>query len=138
MAELDDWEDNDWETAGEADFALPEVSGAGGSSSTVPGGTDAAPREDGGDDDDWLERQKPDPAVAPVTASTTKERHVDEDDRPPLILVDFTVLSEGAIHNKFDAHGVNDVEAKSALSKKASEASSVLQLSLWLLISSMQ
>lgn len=40
-----------------------------------------------------------------------------ERDSRPMILVDLTVLSDGAIHSKFDKFAVNDVEAKSALQK---------------------
>ena len=36
----------------------------------------------------------------------------------PVILVDFTVLSDGAIHNKNDKAGVNDPDAKRAMLKK--------------------
>ena len=36
----------------------------------------------------------------------------------PMILVDFTVLSDGAIHNKNDRFSVNDVVGKSKLQKE--------------------
>ena len=41
-----------------------------------------------------------------------------ERDSKPMILVDFTVLSDGAIHNKHDKNAVNDVDAKSKLQKE--------------------
>ena len=47
------------------------------------------------------------PAPAPVVV-----------DAKPLILVNFTKLSNGAIHNRFDPNACNDPEAKSALAKQ--------------------
>ena len=37
---------------------------------------------------------------------------------PNVIVVDFTQLSDGKIHNKFDKNAVNDVDAKRALQKQ--------------------
>ena len=45
----------------------------------------------------------------------------DADDRP-LILVDFTALSDGRIHNRFDKHSVNDPDAKRELANKIGAA----------------
>ena len=42
----------------------------------------------------------------------------EERDSKPMILVDFTVLSDGAIHNKHDKNAVNDVDAKSKMQKE--------------------
>ena len=100
MAELESWEDaddeDDW-----AVTALPADDGA-----PAP---PAAPVADGGDDE-WLTKAKaPAPAPAPKKPPA--------DDRP-LILVNFTALSDGAIHNRNDPHACNDPEAKSALAKK--------------------
>jgi hypothetical protein len=100
MAELESWEDaddeDDW-----AVTALPADDGA-----PAPA---AAPVADGGDDE-WLTKAKaPAPAPAPKKPAA--------DDRP-LILVNFTALSDGAIHNRNDPHACNDPEAKSALAKK--------------------
>ena len=100
MAELESWEDaddeDDW-----AVTALPADHGA-----PAPA---AAPVADGGDDE-WLTKAKaPAPAPAPKKPPA--------DDRP-LILVNFTALSDGAIHNRNDPHACNDPEAKSALAKK--------------------
>ena len=53
--------------------------------------------------------EAPAPAPAPVVV-----------DDKPLILVNFTKLSNGAIHNKFDPNACNDPEAKSALARKIS------------------
>ena len=99
MAELESWEDaddeDDW-----AVMALPADDGA-----PAP---PAAPVADGGDDE-WLTKAKaPAPAPAPKKPPA--------DDRP-LILVNFTALSDGAIHNRNDPHACNDPEAKSALAK---------------------
>ena len=52
------------------------------------------------------------PAPAPAPASVVNDK--------PLILVNFTKLSNGAIHNKFDPNACNDPEAKSALAKQIS------------------
>ena len=35
-----------------------------------------------------------------------------------MLLVDFTAISNGSIHNKFDKNSVNDPDAKRALLKK--------------------
>ena len=64
--------------------------------------------DDGGD---WTSAvAAPAPAPAPATAVDDK----------PLILVNFTALSGGKIHNKFDPNACNDPEAKSALAKQIS------------------
>ena len=61
------------------------------------------------EDDEFLEARKPlPPAPAPAP--------VIEDTRPPMMLVDMTALSDNKIHNRFDKHGVNDIDAKQALS----------------------
>ena len=52
------------------------------------------------------------PAPAPAPASVVDDK--------PLILINFTKLSNGAIHNKFDPNACNDPEAKSALAKQIS------------------
>ena len=76
---------------------------------------DAAPApapapDDGGD---WTSAvAAPAPAPAPAPASVVDDK--------PLILVNFTVLSGGKIHNKFDPNACNDPEAKSALAKQIS------------------
>ena len=102
MAELESWEDaddeDDW-----AVTALPADDGA-----PAP---PAAPVADGGDDE-WLTKAK-----APAPAPAPAPKKAPADDRP-LILVNFTALSDGAIHNRNDPHACNDPEAKSALAKK--------------------
>ena len=50
------------------------------------------------------------PAPAPAPAPVVDDK--------PLILVNFTKLSNGAIHNRFDPNACNDPEAKSALAKQ--------------------
>ena len=70
--------------------------------------TPAAPPTDDGAE--WTSAvAAPAPAPAPVVV-----------DDKPLILVNFTKLSNGAIHNKFDPNACNDPEAKSALAKQVS------------------
>ena len=73
---------------------------------------DAAPAPAPAPDDgaDWTSAvAAPAPAPAPVVV-----------DDKPLILVNFTKLSNGKIHNKFDPNACNDPEAKSALAKQVS------------------
>ena len=65
----------------------------------------APPTDDGAE---WTSAvAAPAPAPAPVVV-----------DDKPLILVNFTALSGGKIHNKFDPNACNDPEAKSALAKQ--------------------
>ena len=86
------------------------------------------------DDDAWevnelpADTAAPAPAPAPddgaewtsaVAAPAPAPAPVVVDDKP-LILVNFTKLSNGAIHNKFDPNACNDPEAKSALAKQVS------------------
>ena len=67
----------------------------------------APPTDDGAD---WTSAvAAPAPVPAPVVV-----------DDKPLILVNFTKLSNGAIHNRFDPNACNDPEAKSALAKQIS------------------
>ena len=67
----------------------------------------APPTDDGAE---WTSAvAAPAPAPAPVVI-----------DDKPLILVNFTKLSNGKIHNKFDPNACNDPEAKSALAKQVS------------------
>ena len=54
------------------------------------------------------------PAAAPAPAPVVV-------DDKPLILVNFTKLSYGKIHNRFDPNACNDPEAKSALAKEIAE-----------------
>ena len=75
---------------------------------------DAAPAPAPAPDDgaEWtsaVAAPAPAPAPAPVVV-----------DDKPLILVNFTKLSNGKIHNKFDPNACNDPEAKSALAKQVS------------------
>ena len=86
--------------------------------------------EDAADDDDaWAVNELPADTAAPapptddgaewtsaVAAPAPAPTPVVVDDKP-LILVNFTKLSNGAIHNKFDPNACNDPEAKSALAK---------------------
>ncbi|CAM9128378.1 unnamed protein product, partial [Phaeothamnion confervicola] len=41
-----------------------------------------------------------------------------EDDRSPIIIVDFTALTSGRIHNRFDKFSCNDPELKSGEAKQ--------------------
>ena len=89
--------------------------------------------EDAADDDDaWEVNELPTDTAAPapptddgaewtsaVAAPAPAPAPVVVDDKP-LILVNFTKLSNGAIHNRFDPNACNDPEAKSALAKQIS------------------
>ena len=89
--------------------------------------------EDAADDDDaWEVNELPADTAAPapptddgaewtsaVAAPAPAPAPVVVDDKP-LILVNFTKLSNGAIHNRFDPNACNDPEAKSALAKQIS------------------
>ena len=69
----------------------------------------APPTDDGAEWTSAVAAPAPAPAPAPVVV-----------DDKPLILVNFTKLSNGAIHNRFDPNACNDPEAKSALAKQIS------------------
>ena len=88
--------------------------------------------EDAADDDDaWEVNELPADTAAPaapptddgadwtsaVAAPAPAPATVVVDDKP-LILVNFTKLSNGKIHNRFDPNACNDPEAKSALAKQ--------------------
>jgi hypothetical protein len=104
-----------WEDADDGDFVVPD---------------DAAPVEESkavaADEEEWCSTAAvPEPPRAPRIIEITDTR--------PLILVNFTALSDGKIHNRDDAcvfrapygrgdarcrHACNDAVAKSQLSKK--------------------
>ena len=91
---MSSWEDAAWEVNElPADTAAPA----------------APPTDDGAD---WTSAVAT-PAPAPAPASVADDK--------PLILVNFTKLSNGKIHNKFDPNACNDPEAKSALARKIGE-----------------
>ena len=87
--------------------------------------------EDAADDEAWEVNELPADTAAPappptddgaewtsaVAAPAPAPAPVVVDDKP-LILVNFTKLSNGKIHNKFDPNACNDPEAKSALAKQ--------------------
>eukprot|EP00628_Pelagophyceae_sp_CCMP2097_P032837 CAMPEP_0184207296 /NCGR_PEP_ID=MMETSP0976-20121227/11025_1 /TAXON_ID=483370 /ORGANISM="non described non described, Strain CCMP2097" /LENGTH=140 /DNA_ID=CAMNT_0026511933 /DNA_START=33 /DNA_END=452 /DNA_ORIENTATION=- len=89
-----------WEDAEDGDFVVPDVS---------------APAEEStasaADDSEWC------PTAAEPEAPRAP-RIIEITDTRPLILVNFTALSDGKIHNRDDAHACNDAVAKSQLSKK--------------------
>jgi hypothetical protein len=60
-------------------------------------------------EEDWLSDQKKD---IPPTAPAAKAAAADDSNAKPMILVDFSVLSAGAVHNKHDKNGVNDIDLK--------------------------
>ena len=107
MAALESWEDgdddDDWEVKDLVDDGAAVA---------------AAPVAAAGDDgEEWMTKAAPAPAPAPAVVSAA----ADIEDRP-LILVNFTALSKGRIHNRHDPHACNDPEAKSALAKDVAAA----------------
>ena len=90
------------------EFEIPELDASAEADNTTPTSA-AAPSvtAESRTDDDWLEtRAPPAPAPAPVAAAAssssaaTAAARAAEDNREPLLLVDMTEMSEGAIHNK--------------------------------------
>jgi hypothetical protein len=55
---------------------------------------------------------------AAAAAAPEPELEPDEPKPTVVLLVDFTALSDGAIHNRFDKNAVNDPDAKRAMLKK--------------------
>ena len=106
MAAMESWEDAD----DEDDWAV------------TPLGEDAAPAAPAAvtaaadDDEAWCTATAPAPApaAAPAAAAAVDDR--------PLILVNFTALSGGKIHNRHDPHACNDPAAKSALARDVAAA----------------
>ena len=65
---------------------------------------------DDGDDKDWFSDIKP--VIRHQAQDTSKkEEESSSEEGHPMILVNLTFLSDGAIHSKFDANSVNDPEA---------------------------
>jgi hypothetical protein len=56
-----------------------------------------------------------------ATATVTKSRLKNVLDQPPLLLIDFTTLSSGAVHNRYDVNGVNDPDQKKEMTKMCTE-----------------
>mmetsp|Transcript_2492 Transcript_2492/g.7299 ORF Transcript_2492/g.7299 Transcript_2492/m.7299 type:complete len:153 (-) Transcript_2492:32-490(-) len=66
------------------------------------------------DDEAWTSSSVPAPPPAPAPAPAPAKKAVDK----PLLLVNFTALSGGAIHNKHDPHACNDPDKKRELSRQ--------------------
>mmetsp|Transcript_37648 Transcript_37648/g.67468 ORF Transcript_37648/g.67468 Transcript_37648/m.67468 type:complete len:167 (-) Transcript_37648:1452-1952(-) len=104
-----------WEDLDEQEVRLPGVESAAKTERIVP-------QADGVDDGEegWEVRRPPLSSVsktyssgktsAPASTAAGKEK-LSADDRP-LLLVDLTVLSGGALHNKFDKASCNDADLK--------------------------
>jgi hypothetical protein len=77
------------------------------------------------DDSYWQqEAQEKKPQVkSSLPEPSSVEENVEKEDGggEPMILVDMTALSEGAIHSKFDRNSVNDSVAASSLRRKIEE-----------------
>ena len=102
MAGMESWEDADEED----DWAVTDLG-----EDTAAAAAPAAAAAD--DDEEWCTTAKPVAAPAPAPAKPAAPK-----DERPLILVNFTALSDGKIHNRADPHACNDPEAKSALAKR--------------------
>jgi hypothetical protein len=89
-----DWEDDDF------DVNVP----------TDKEGVEGAVVESTPEDSAWLQALTDTSAAA--TTRTKLKTTPKEDKRRPLLLIDFTRLSSGAVHNKFDINGVNDPDKK--------------------------
>mmetsp|Transcript_10885 Transcript_10885/g.30830 ORF Transcript_10885/g.30830 Transcript_10885/m.30830 type:complete len:166 (+) Transcript_10885:89-586(+) len=90
----------------------------------------AQQRDDNAEEDSW------EPAAAPqarekthaasvssgVMPSTSQKSSTASGDDRPLLLVDLTVLSEGALHNKFDKSSCNDPDLKREWTRKIEDA----------------
>ena len=70
------------------------------------------PDDDAINTEEWF-LDKPIEKQASIEPTNTKE-----DNRPPLLLIDFTVLSNGEIHNKNDINSVNNPDAKRIMLKQ--------------------
>ena len=70
------------------------------------------PDDDAINTEEWF-LDRPIEKQASIEPTNTKE-----DNRPPLLLIDFTVLSNGEIHNKNDINSVNNPDAKRIMLKQ--------------------
>jgi hypothetical protein len=111
------WDDDDFEPdlsgggGGTADDGVGEDDGGGGGGASGDGNDDA-------DTAGWFGTR--DPAVVAAGAGAADVgggAEKEADDRPPLLLIDFTVLSGGALHNKQDPTACNDPDMKRELTK---------------------
>eukprot|EP00976_Prorocentrum_cordatum_P082549 1184853-Prorocentrum_minimum.AAC.3 len=62
--------------------------------------------------------RKAPPASTPASTTGNTNSNSSPASDKPMILVDLTVLSDGAIHNKFDKNACNDPDAKRELTRK--------------------
>ena len=116
----DDWEaaadDDDWEIAvdsGSVDVDNINLAQQLGQATISSTGT----KDEEDNDDDWLTDA---PASTPVPATLAKPAAPVDDS--PMFIVDFTKLSGGAVHNKFDKHSVNDPDLKRMWTTEAIKA----------------
>jgi hypothetical protein len=97
----DDDSDGGWEDMDDDDLEVnvskPELS-------------ETAPISDNGEGGDWLADKQEEVIVeAPVPV---KAKSPVPENSKPMMLVDFTLLSGGTVHNKFDKNAVNDIDLK--------------------------
>ena len=99
MAEASTWV----ELADDPDYPLPPVEV---NAKAVPEEENAKATPEAQDEGEWSSARIKETKVVPQRKESR------------MMLVNMTALSSGAIHNRDDKHGVNDVQAKSALTRK--------------------
>jgi hypothetical protein len=105
------WDDDDFEVP-----VMPVPVVAGSDQKNIP-----ATSQQRTGDDDWLtaapvaEKEQTDNMSSASSVARTDD--IDDLGKPPMMLVNLTVLSSGAIHNRHDPHSVNDPDKKRALSE---------------------
>lgn len=98
------WEDDDFTTTFTTDAVVEEE--------------EEAEETEQPDVTTWFATKTTPPTTLTSTQSNHPKKTPKEDNRPPLLLVDFTVLSQGKLHNKFDANSVNDPDLKRKMTQQ--------------------
>jgi hypothetical protein len=115
MSDQDSSDEDEW---GLEELPLPAHSGN-------TAGLDRNDDNEKVDDSYWeqeAQERKPQMNSSLPESSSAEESVKKEDDGgEPMILVDMTALSDGAIHSKFDRNSVNDAVAASKLRRKIEE-----------------
>jgi hypothetical protein len=113
-----DWEDDDFDCEGvvPTNEPAPLDDGVNDLSTTTTSTNSNNNNKNNNDTDDteWFANvvTKTTPAEPTNMATTKTKTTAAEDDRPPLLLIDLTVLSKGRLHNKHDPSSCNDSDEK--------------------------